>query len=508
MDNQERPLQDYFDAARSEAGISESEVRRIVARAGDRHRRRLVVWRWPVAAIGVAAIVIGAVAISDSSVDSTSGVPGALGDTSSPATASHLVLPGQSDKLKAAQSSTNTTGALDTRPASNAITSSIKQPTSIPNEKTMNRKHLLAGIAATAMTLGAHNGASAQEGVAKEKRVKVKIEVNHSPTMERMADELGRSAANFWTGRLNAYKSRIDRILSPSDLEKLNRLRVRFGVMLAEHADVKADVRHGDISIENEEHVVINKRETSDDGELSDGKDKKIHREVIVQVDGGAEGMELFAMHQSAKDLAVDYREQMDKLGADVLADVVVFLREMHAAGEKFVQNNRVEIEKEEDGKKVAVAIDEAKDFIESFNSPEKFQMMQMVYSMFAEPIVMLYDGADLKQLFNQASPLSAAVTGLNLPSTSALKQNVPNPASSSTAISYTLDEPSSSTMLRLYNASGELVGTYDQGARDAGDHAVTIDLSSLPNGVYLYHLTVHAPSGERVHSKAMQVAK
>ena len=498
MDKQARPLQDYFAAARGEPGISEHEVREIVLRS--RPTRTAPLLRWIGATIGlVGAVAIGYVALAPGAADhdlGTARVSASAEATGVPATDAPST---PSDRQSTADSEDATASTSNT---------STTSPTRDTRGETMNGRNIVRGIATAAAVMGMGTAATAQDSEApKEVRKEVRVRVEHtvSPAMSQMATELGRSAADFWTTRLNGYKARIDRIVSPTDLDALNRLRVRFGVMLAEHSDIVGD-EHGGLEVDEHENVIIERQEKLD-GESSDAN-HEMKREIRIQVAGdGAGAMEFLEMHQSARGIASKYREDFDALGRDVLSDFVTFLRQMSDAGAAFMASHKVEVEKTEDGKDVSLALKEAQDVIASLDSEDKKAMMQMVYGFAAEPLIMLYDGADLRDFFGQG-PLSSAVTGLNLPATNVLKQNAPNPAGTRTTIGYELQEPSSATTLRLYDATGALVGTYDQGAREAGEHAETIDLSALPGGVYLYHLTVKTASGERVHSKTMQVAR
>ncbi len=121
---------------------------------------------------------------------------------------------------------------------------------------------------------------------------------------------------------------------------------------------------------------------------------------------------------------------------------------------------------------------------------------------------MLLYDGIDLQTLFQNAGPIAKPMNGITLPESSTLRQNFPNPASTSTTIVYSLTAPSSRTILSIYDARGELMASYDQGTRTAGEHTIAVDVSSLPVGSYLYHLSLRTESGERVYSKTMQVVR
>jgi subtilisin-like proprotein convertase family protein len=74
------------------------------------------------------------------------------------------------------------------------------------------------------------------------------------------------------------------------------------------------------------------------------------------------------------------------------------------------------------------------------------------------------------------------------------LGQNYPNPAGTSTSITFRLDTPSNVT-LRLYNIYGQMVAELANGHFDAGNHLVMTGLKHLRPGKYLYRLeteTIH----------------
>jgi hypothetical protein len=71
---------------------------------------------------------------------------------------------------------------------------------------------------------------------------------------------------------------------------------------------------------------------------------------------------------------------------------------------------------------------------------------------------------------------------------TFALGQNYPNPALTSTTITFTL-EASADATLSLYDLAGRKVGTLFRGFAQAGMHELRADVSSLPPGVYVYRL-------------------
>jgi len=69
------------------------------------------------------------------------------------------------------------------------------------------------------------------------------------------------------------------------------------------------------------------------------------------------------------------------------------------------------------------------------------------------------------------------------------LEQNRPNPFNQHTTISYQLSnsEPAS---LKIYNAAGQMVKSFDMGQQQAGYHQVEWSDSNIPAGVYFYRLT------------------
>lgn len=85
--------------------------------------------------------------------------------------------------------------------------------------------------------------------------------------------------------------------------------------------------------------------------------------------------------------------------------------------------------------------------------------------------------------------------------STPLLGQNMPNPASTNTVITYTIAAPAR-ILFELHDVSGKLVLRLPQGMRAPGQHRLDIDTSSLEEGLYLYSLQV----GEERITKRMSV--
>ncbi len=78
--------------------------------------------------------------------------------------------------------------------------------------------------------------------------------------------------------------------------------------------------------------------------------------------------------------------------------------------------------------------------------------------------------------------------SSIEAPSVCTMNSVSPNPFNPSTAISYEL-RAASYVSLRVYDTAGRLVETLVNGWREAGEHEVTFDGSTLPSGVYLYRL-------------------
>lgn len=90
-----------------------------------------------------------------------------------------------------------------------------------------------------------------------------------------------------------------------------------------------------------------------------------------------------------------------------------------------------------------------------------------------------------------------------SMASAAQLQQNVPNPASTSTVIRFTVNAPGR-VALRLFAANGEAIETLIDREMEAGTYAVTLNAGALPSGVYIYTLR----SGGAMFSRTMQVVR
>ncbi len=305
-----------------------------------------------------------------------------------------------------------------------------------------------------AMAIAASAQAGAQNTIPAEQR-------------ERLAalefqKEMGEFAGEYWEKRLDGYKERIDKALLPDDLAALNRLRLRAMLF----SDIASRAQPVPIT-----------------------DDKEYRIDEVAQ-----EGvMKMLSIFTETKGLAERYRPEMNRIGADVVEDLLSFMEALGERMERFAAEHP-----ELSGAGGESLAREWRTVREDSGNDE----LLAIYSIAIEPAVLLYDKGNMAGMFNQA----AGVLGITLPENAALRQNIPNPASSVTKIPYVLAEPSSATTLRLFDARGDLQGTYDLGSLAAGEGAFDLDVSSLPTGSYLYHLTVGTGGGQRVYVKAMQV--
>jgi len=84
------------------------------------------------------------------------------------------------------------------------------------------------------------------------------------------------------------------------------------------------------------------------------------------------------------------------------------------------------------------------------------------------------------------------------------LLQNIPNPFNGITKISYRL-QIKSSVQLNIYNYTGQLVKTINEGTKAKGTHVVEINARSLESGIYFYSIRIN---GQTTDSKKMTIIK
>jgi hypothetical protein len=71
------------------------------------------------------------------------------------------------------------------------------------------------------------------------------------------------------------------------------------------------------------------------------------------------------------------------------------------------------------------------------------------------------------------------------------LGQNVPNPANGTTTVNYSLQNEGEVTFT-ITDVTGKVVYTSNEGTKQTGNHAITVNTENLSNGVYFYTVTVN----------------
>ncbi|MEO5928748.1 MAG: FlgD immunoglobulin-like domain containing protein [Candidatus Kapaibacterium sp.] len=330
-------------------------------------------------------------------------------------------------------------------------------------------------------------------------------EEKETPLAKQLKSDLVVTAFDYWTVKLNNYKSHIDGMLAPCDLAEVNRLRVYWSIFLDQKKWKGLATRF---------------RSTFDGGDSEDGESeggdgpgpaamkKKKSEEIGALVDNISEMAETFFV---AKWIARRYRPQFAAMQETVSGDFNAFVDTVIAAKERFAVAHQAEIASDPSVQTIMKELtrEKANEGLKEISGDKDVgTFVGIGFTALVEPLMILYNGQDLRRLFKSVDILPKELSELDLGDASVLEPNVPNPAVTATTINYTLPEASSRTTLRLYDARGELVGTYDQGDRPAGRYQVNVDVSTLSSGFYLYYLTTMTSQGERVYSRTLQVAR
>lgn len=308
-----------------------------------------------------------------------------------------------------------------------------------------------------------------------------------SPIQRQFFDELGTAFLDYWNPRLNEYKRTIDGIMTPTDLNRLNEMRVRWSILM-ENVRAQADM----------------------EGIEQDGD------EVELSIDGANEErfMELFEIWTGTMELASRYRSGLDNMSTYVFEDASEFGGELSTFVDEFSDRNYSALAADEKGSELLSERDKVKEKLSGLDElfAEENEDVKHIYGFVIEPVIMLFNGGDLKSMLPMqmggVSSVDANVVAGLLPEGAVLNQSAPNPASTSTTITYTLSEASSGTTLRLFSSDGSVVKTIDLGSVRSGTNSYDLDVSDLTPGSYLYHLTVNSSAGEMVYSKVMQVVR
>ncbi len=300
-----------------------------------------------------------------------------------------------------------------------------------------------------------------------------------APAHKEMVEEIGSTAVTWWNPRLNKYKRTIDQVLSGEDLETLNRMRVRFAILL-ERVGPK-----------------IGKEFSTDENDAE------------VEVDDGVMVFELMEIWTGTLEIAIRYEEELESLNGKVFADVVGFADEMAVAVETYSEEHRAELEADEKGGEFMASREEVTSTLRSVEGME--EEFSTVYGFVVEPLIMLFNGGDLRDMFpgvmGESSSVGAGGLIDLLPASNVMMQNYPNPANESTTIPLDL-ERSANASIRVFNAEGRLMKTEELGTLPSGAQEVELVTEDLEEGSYLYQLVLASPAGDEIFAKVMQVVR
>jgi hypothetical protein len=136
------------------------------------------------------------------------------------------------------------------------------------------------------------------------------------------------------------------------------------------------------------------------------------------------------------------------------------------------------------DGTPISLSANQAKSFDFSVPVGNGWQTDQLFTVAFAQDA---FGAGPVAQMGNSPRPAASGVAYEPASFTGySLLQNMPNPASTSTSIAYTVGNAENVT-ITLFNSTGDQVASFDQGMNEPGEHRAVLDLSGLPAGVYSY---------------------
>jgi alpha-amylase len=133
----------------------------------------------------------------------------------------------------------------------------------------------------------------------------------------------------------------------------------------------------------------------------------------------------------------------------------------------------------------------EQSEFIARFDKGINTQTIQNINLEPYETIILNY------------GPVLTSNENVENPQNFQLHQNYPNPFNPSTNISFYLPQ-SAEVQLSVYDVTGRLVATLENGLRNAGSHVVPFDASALSSGMYFYKIE----AGEFIETRKMMLIK
>lgn len=302
-----------------------------------------------------------------------------------------------------------------------------------------------------------------------------------TPLQKDLLEQVGTTATDYWNPRLNKYRNTVDRALNADDLATLNRMRVRFAILLDDLNDE------------------MNSR-------MSGEEDSE---EMSFESEEGTGMMELMEIWTQTIALGEKYSTQLAPLGDRVFTDITTFGEELAVEFDEFATAHGEELNGDEKGRELLANRTE---IVAKLRGAEEVREdFRNVYGFVVEPLIMLFNGGDLRDMIpgvaGSSTSSAQAVAGL-LPATTTLAQNYPNPAATTTTVPLQFEAPVTGATLRIFNADGVEVKSIPLDPMQAGDHTVNVDVSALDQGTYLYQLVVGSGDNEQLHAKVMHVVR
>ncbi len=387
--------------------------------------------------------------------------------------------------------------------------------------------------------------------------------------LERAADqmraELDRFIWRYWEPRLSGYKVRIDEALGGYELTQLDELRARFAIaveqmrraqkerelgasdrnsepapaypmeqptppdtvsvpdneaaslsatpMLPGEADTASAATAGanETAIAEPEPIVAEGADDSYANRYAEERARELDSleaalergdPIVGRFEIYGEGAPMMELPVIAKWLARGSRAPLDNVLNRITTDIRSFIDSMDGFMHRYLADHADLVARYPELEQRITDYAGMGEIRELLRHPRYFREL---YIAKIEPFVLLYSGETFVQLLG-------VVTGGNpaadMSEGSMLEQNAPNPASTSTTITYILPEASTETSISIVDAKGRVLMQIDQGAQAAGVHNTTVDVSNLVSGWYLYRLHAVGTRGPRVATRVMQVTQ
>lgn len=311
-----------------------------------------------------------------------------------------------------------------------------------------------------------------------------------TPVQQELVDEAGSVTVAYWNEHLNEYKRTIDAVLSDADRERLDRMRVRFAILIEE----------------------VGATLNSDLSEDAEGTTVEVEGSLDLDSEEGNKGWELMELWTEAMALGLTYDEGLAQLEDNFFSDVADFGVALDRQLDRFIEEHRAEIAGDEKGRELMANRPEIS--TQLANLADIREEAGPAWGLVVRPLIMLFNGGDLRDLLPpMAGGTSDATTGVAqmaaiLPTDQVLGQNYPNPAADVTTLPIDLPISATGAELKIFDAEGSLVRVDDLGPLPAGASTVDVQVGSLSSGSYLYQLVLTAGETEQVYANVMRVVR